>query len=478
MKAARYPQANISFEQLLERIKNNKDKKKILAIREKVLNGDGSYEDDKMRLPIVTPCGSFSYRNKKNLIQASGYLYLDLDHDDNGIIDIQGFKSEIINRHKDIIAACCLSVSGRGLTIFIRTEPTITNDNILNALDYVKGMFNGYGYVFDKKVSDMPRAWFVSYDPEVYYNPDAFIKIPEEILEKVQQAILKSNIDNTVCCTLSEKKERLIPFDELMKQISLKTLVDTEDEQYIIKPTDYYSVYIPRNIYDGKKRAPYSQMIHQLVAIQYDITRLQVRSFINWVNSNYARGGNMNFKQLCRLCDNVLHTAKCQKLMAKGKTKMVHFSKDCGLTKNEKHSIAVKVNGRIKSDRYRDAIQDVYDTLCGMSEKPTQQKIAEMSGIGIRTVKEHWSEIKKVQQAILKSNIDNTVCCTLADENTDNMVRDTEDNDIELPARVLDEEYSDELIWEHLEDEFFYLYGEDRLKKIQQVRDVLKQQAA
>ncbi|MBF0196854.1 MAG: hypothetical protein HQL32_04055 [Planctomycetes bacterium] len=122
------------------------------------------------RLPYFVPAGVFSVRNKHNLEKSSGAVTMDID-------DISIKVAERIKKaesKKPETLAAFISPSG-GLKLLIMVTPNdLTSESYLERWEAVRLRFESeYDISVDASGKDPARACFVSYDPEVYYNPNA-----------------------------------------------------------------------------------------------------------------------------------------------------------------------------------------------------------------------------------------------------------------------------------------------------------------
>ncbi|MBK9290665.1 MAG: hypothetical protein IPM52_03400 [Bacteroidetes bacterium] len=133
------------------------------------------YRDMKTHLPYVV-AASFNppYRRIENFASCSA-LIIDLDHLQAKGINMQELRRKI-NADPRVLLSFC-SPSGDGLKVMFRFEPKFT-DPARYSIFYklfatrLAAEYNVH-QVIDKSTSDVSRACFVSYDPEVYFNPEA-----------------------------------------------------------------------------------------------------------------------------------------------------------------------------------------------------------------------------------------------------------------------------------------------------------------
>ena len=156
----------LEFSQIYEVIKSSPD------IRNMVLNYRKNHNSTfKMMLPCFTSCGVFAYRNCGSLSWYSEVICLDFDHISGE--RLKEIKSEICSW--DITFMCFISPSGDGLKVLLRHDnknPEYHNNLYAQVLECFRN-FKDYGLYLDSCTSDLSRATFFSWDPEIYYNPDS-----------------------------------------------------------------------------------------------------------------------------------------------------------------------------------------------------------------------------------------------------------------------------------------------------------------
>lgn len=121
----------------------------------------------KKALPAVTWSGRFSYRASDKLLQHSGLLCADCDHLGDKLPEIR--KKLKASHH---VYALFLSPTGNGLKAVFRVPGDgAKHPGSFRAVEaHVKQLT---GVQIDESGSDVSRLCFMSYDPELYHNPNA-----------------------------------------------------------------------------------------------------------------------------------------------------------------------------------------------------------------------------------------------------------------------------------------------------------------
>ena len=152
----------ISIEQFINEIKLGKWKETIYSIQNE--KNKEKRNDLKKQIPYVTISGTFSRRRKTDLIKHSGVICIDIDELDDIDKSFQQLKND------PFVFACFKSASGKGLAVLIK----IDGRRHLDAYFGLEAYFvNKYQLYVDRSCKDITRARFVSYDPDLFFNPQS-----------------------------------------------------------------------------------------------------------------------------------------------------------------------------------------------------------------------------------------------------------------------------------------------------------------
>jgi len=149
----------------LERIRNGKSKALVEQAREAKTKKEA--DELKKKLPAVCFSGTFSKRKDSELLEHSGYIVLDFDN----VEDMAQKRSELCSVR--YITAVWESPSGKGLKALVQIEWKTKHkehfDSLMSEMPDI-----------DKTGRNVSRLCFESYDPELYYNPNAemYTKFP------------------------------------------------------------------------------------------------------------------------------------------------------------------------------------------------------------------------------------------------------------------------------------------------------------
>jgi hypothetical protein len=395
-----YPEKQpIILPDLVKMIRNNPATEMINHIRRLRENKDQSYKDLKRDLAYITPNCVVKKRSLKmdsefdsNFSCFSGYIYFDFD-----VENAYDFKHYFTSKYKHIVSLVSISASAGGISVLVNPNVVLTNENFNSVWDYVLNeVFTEVASSADLKTKDIGRAMFVSSDPEVFveYENELIIK-PDDLnrFEKVipikkgtGQCISPREKINTVSCTFLYQ---LLPFEEI-KKVNLSTPIVLKNSVIDYQPINYLEIRFPKEIPDGHKHRYYTSYIHKLVYLNPDLDPSYIYSFILYINK-YRANPSMELRSLQRLFEYVYNQTQQEGYKFKNeRIKNFHLNKDCSLSKEERLSIINKFNGMVRSNQSIQKIIDAKAELIYSNEKITQKKLAQITGLGIQTVKKYY----------------------------------------------------------------------------------------
>ena len=168
---------NLEITVILEQLKSDKYKNRILQLRNLLVAGNESeYNNKKKSLPAFTPCGLFEGGRKMEFLKEySGLIILDIDKLPPDQL------AQIKQTAQGIVFTYCVftSPSGNGCKILTHVKTchwhvSQTQSNHLTAFNQIKQHYESILNVpIDPSGKDITRLCFFSWDPEIYINPDA-----------------------------------------------------------------------------------------------------------------------------------------------------------------------------------------------------------------------------------------------------------------------------------------------------------------
>lgn len=195
----------IPIAQLLADIKNGMWKREAARIRG--IEDDNERREEKSKiLPCATISGIFSERKNAKLKKHSGHICIDMDDLDNAENARENLKAD------PYTYALFTSASGRGrLAVIVRIDPEKHLESFLGLEKYY---LNNYSYKIDESCKDVSRARFVSYDPDLFINPES----------EVFKNYITKKTDNPKSNTKS-KEETITEVEYVVQQVLDKKII-------------------------------------------------------------------------------------------------------------------------------------------------------------------------------------------------------------------------------------------------------------
>lgn len=176
--SAKEPDNDFDINQLIETIKYGSLKAEIEKIRNEKVKAKRSVLKQRT-LPCVTLSGTFKLRNKKNLIEHSGLMQIDIDEVDN----YNQIYQTLINDEYTYVAF--KSPSGNGIKLIVKVNPSVET-HLEQFLSLQKYYLDEYNIVIDDACKDISRCMLLSYDPLLYCNPLAEMYIELYIPKSIE----------------------------------------------------------------------------------------------------------------------------------------------------------------------------------------------------------------------------------------------------------------------------------------------------
>jgi hypothetical protein len=163
------PMAWLTVAQALDRIRTGTYRTEIEALRGILSTaGKKTYTEHKNNLRAVTWAGLFSYRNNASLTRASGILPFDLD----GLSDLDATRQQL--RGDPYVLFLFTSPSNGGLKGGVLI-PVVADDAGYKVVwrQVEAYLADQYRLTIDPSRKDVSGLCYVSWDPELYVNPEA-----------------------------------------------------------------------------------------------------------------------------------------------------------------------------------------------------------------------------------------------------------------------------------------------------------------
>jgi hypothetical protein len=384
----------LDFNQLVEVIKTNPNKEEITYLHS-VEYKSSEYKKIKKQFPCVKIHGLFNGLGDIDVLSINEYLYFDIDNLNVTQLDL----NVTIDKLKDtfpFISLITKSIGGRGIFFLVRVEG-LTIENHRNVWMYMVNEFFSE-FNIDRNAYSLNRSVFIPYDEDIYVNNEVSFRFDlvslnnfiNELNNVKDIKTIKTNIKN-IHYELNVTFD-IIPFDVLLKQINIETLYTKEIEgTFTVDEMNYYRILIPERILDGTKHKIYARIINGLFYINPEITLQQLLSYIFYVNERATP--KMDYYSLKKyttyIYNRIIETGE---VYIKPRIKKIHFNKMEKLTAKQRMSMGAKINGALKTNKTIQKIEEAKEYLLKRNEVITQKRIAEVTGLNLRTIKRNWNK--------------------------------------------------------------------------------------
>ncbi len=209
------PDKSVDLSFVFERIKNGFERNRVDLIRSE--NDKKKQNTIKEKLPYVTFSGVFSPpRSVSTIEKYSGLIQLDIDNLPESV-HLETVKKDISK--EPWVSMIFVSPRGNGLKIIAKVSGAKT-DHKRNFLALGEHIKKQYGYEIDKAVSSVASACFLSYDPQIYYNPNAtdFVPPVSGVIEVIELPHKKAAAPPPVSATVQSAFDELETIERLVSR--------------------------------------------------------------------------------------------------------------------------------------------------------------------------------------------------------------------------------------------------------------------
>lgn len=145
----------VSLEKIIDDIRDGRWKTQVEGVR------SGTF--DKKKLPSVYFSGEFEGLTLDTISHYNNLIMIDIDK-----VKVDMKEAISLDRHTII---CFRSPSGNGVKALFKTSLDASQHE--RTFEYIKEyLFNKFGAMCDVKAKNINRHCFMSWDPEIYHNPD------------------------------------------------------------------------------------------------------------------------------------------------------------------------------------------------------------------------------------------------------------------------------------------------------------------
>ena len=286
---------DFSLADILSAIKTGHWRDKIESLRA-IENKAERSDFKKNNLPYFTGSGTFEKRSNNSIVEHNGRVVLDFD----AIDDVNDAKSLLCS--DQFVEYCFISASGNGLAVIIKIDPNKHDDSFQSAKEYFE---KKYSYKIDP-LRDVSRARFVSYDPDMFHNPNSRVfLIQRNISDKIKN-VISGMISRA---PEGERHNQVLKCSRLAGGfISGGILDEYEIEQFIVDEVTrngFRTAVHLQTIKDGinnGKLSPLQISDAERINVESDSDRknwAEIYSFIHSVNRAGRRFGEMDIVHIC-----------------------------------------------------------------------------------------------------------------------------------------------------------------------------------
>lgn len=218
---------------------NSKIAQKISVVRP--ITDDKLRKEAKKSLPVIMWQGIFHHRSNNGCAFLTGLMCIDVDHKTDE--ELKMVKQTVMGWG---CTYCCFkSPSGDGLKVVINTDSSslIHYGNFYRQVEQI--FINQFGIEPDDDCEDVGRACYCSFDPDLYYNPNAIPLHLEYDPKYDKQESEHSKISASYSQPLITPTERFIA--------RLNSMRNPMTDEQIIKILDIRYQKFPDNYIDGNR---------------------------------------------------------------------------------------------------------------------------------------------------------------------------------------------------------------------------------
>jgi hypothetical protein len=387
------PEGELSFDELCDFIRTGYTRNLCIDIRESKSKGK-DFSKQKKSLPAITPHCTLKQRKisqtsdfEENFKAFSGYFYFDFDIDGQNPYD---FKKRFTETYKGKVSLVCVSSTEGGIGILVKVDKPIQSVEHFYSIRQwiIENIFHKEKYL-DSKASDLGRLWYISYDPEVFIDREAFIEIPEGLEQNIKgKSVSNQYIIKNSSTIYTDLYIQLLDYDEISK-LRLSNKEKVKDPFFDFEPREMINVRHPQEIKDGNKHRIFHAMILGLLELNPDKPDL-VYTYMHRVNSFYTGGKKMSEKRLKEVFLFAYEKFHNQAFEYKGKkTKMIHFAEAMKIDPAEKNRTANVTNGARRRLESYAKVQNCIEQMRSEGQRISVRSVMNFCRVGNGTARNY-----------------------------------------------------------------------------------------
>lgn len=389
---------SVTLEEFINEVKNPglSTKCQIIKAREVYNNSPDKkdntlYKSIKNSLPCITFLNSFTdYVSNENIKLATGFMYIDVDNVD--FIDLSTYS---------FVVSYWKSLSNNGYGILIKYNL----NTVVDLQKCVDELSNLFGFKLDKNAVSKDRLNVISFDTNIYYNPNYTEYTFKEEKELVSNTYINTNFINRlqVIDTIYEKGElRFSNFQELLKNYDFngEAFIDLGDNKL-----EYAEVFVPKEIFNGNRNKSMFVLCSQIRGLNPWVTEEHLYKICSTINKDKFIP-QLDQKELLDIVRKVY--SKKDPVVVLNKTKRILFNPDYILTKREKQVMTAKqIRGAEAEKNTVKIVTCLYKWDFERLGKISQSKVAKETGFGIATIKRRAKKINSIFEILNREYLEN-----------------------------------------------------------------------
>lgn len=402
----------INLYELFQKIRSNliHEITPTVLLTNKYVDGENNdrYGEIKETLPVV--CYNATFRGSKsnnNVDQITNLMFLEID-DLESKQDAEELKLELTKKYKWIVA-CYHSLSKLGLHLIIAVDAIHSSDDFKQKYEYINEQY--FNDQLDANAKRLTQYTILPFDPDIYVNENpSILQIDKEVKENQKGASTgnKKKKIITSTCTFSSgdlnhvmniaARDRGLRFiedynlewDDPNMPIYYPEGIDVVEVKMFLlfkfrikmkKRNKTIGKLSMKLIYLNQEQQFHDEILKFVVKMNQELCDppLTHKEVLNSFESNWKKhqAGELDFSS-CFI------------------KRRIFWSPECTLTGREKQALAAKlIQGNRKQQsllKIELAIEDIFSD----SEKITQKKVKEISGLSLRTIKNYWDQFKAI----------------------------------------------------------------------------------
>jgi hypothetical protein len=354
---------------------------------------DPVYKNIKNSLPCIAFLNTFNgYVSNENVIEPTGYMYLDIDN--ISYIDLSEYS---------FVVSYWKSVSNNGYGALIKYK----KEKELNLQNCVTELSNFLNMEFDKNAVSIDRLNIMGYDYNIYFNDKSTEYVFKTSVDKV---VSFSHINNKLINRLevidtvySPGNLRFSNLTELIKDYNFdgNPFIDLGDNKL-----QYAEVFVPKEIFDGNRNKSMFVLCSQIRGLNTWITEDYLFKICNTINKDKFKP-QLDLVELSEIVRKVFN--KKEPVVMLNKTKRILFNPDYILTTKEKRSMtAIQIRGEEAKKNTKKIMSCLNSWDFEKLGKVSQAKLAKETGFGIATIKRRAEEINGIYKILNEEYLHNT----------------------------------------------------------------------